>query len=177
MLFSHGMKLARGLPGAWPTCLASALATGVSMAAEAMPIDTEAYRFMMGGGGTPAWLPCAFIAMLIALSLTLAPFTAAWAMKAVPASPGMATAHGDMPHCHKAKHRGTHSDHGCCCDHSKSNCPDSGCSCLFKCGAQILAMAAAQDSIRSAGNEEFFSLSLAKPPDLQINPSAPPPRA
>ena len=119
----------------------------------------------------------ALIATVIALSLTLAPFTAARTMKAVHASSGMAIAHGDMPHCHKAKHRGTHSDRGCCCDRSKSSCPDSGCGCLFKCGAQILAMAVAQDSIRSAGSEEFFSLSLAKPPDLRINPSAPPPRA
>jgi hypothetical protein len=118
----------------------------------------------------------ALFAMIMALSLTLAPLTPALAMKPMPASATMAAGEAKKPHCHEAKHQKTPDKACCCCDHTKSKCPDGGCACLLKCGAQTLAIFAADEPIRSGRLADFHSMNPAKPPGLQLTPAGPPPR-
>src|SRR6516225_7047368 len=118
----------------------------------------------------------AFIASVIALSLILAPFTAAHAMKVAPMNADISHAHSAMSDCHKAKHQNGSQDHACCGDHAKSNCPDEGCACVFKCGAQALAISGTHETPRFASIEDFHALNAAKPPGVDLMPAAPPPR-
>ena len=118
----------------------------------------------------------ALFAIVMAISLTLAPLTPARAVKPTPASAGMASAHGKKPHCHKTKHQET-PDHSCCCgDHTKSKCPDDRCGCLLKCSAQSLAIFAAYEPLWLGGLADFHSMNPARPPGLRLTPAGPPPR-
>jgi hypothetical protein len=133
---------------------------------------------MMGSGGTLIVAAVrAFIAVFIIFSLTLAPFTAAQAMKVAPMNVDMSHAHSAMSDCHKAKHQNVSHDHACCGDHAKSSCPDQGCACVFKCGAQSLAISGTHETPRFASIEDFHALNAAKPPGVDLMPAAPPPRA
>jgi hypothetical protein len=134
---------------------------------------------MMGSGGTQILAAArALIALLIAVSLTLTPLTAARAMHVMTAGAGMTQAGGHGLDCHKAKHHNhrTPGGHDCCGDHSKSKCPEEECACLFKCGAQTLAIFAADEPIRLTARADFHSLSPAKPPGARPIPAGPPPR-
>jgi len=118
----------------------------------------------------------ALFAIVTALSLTLAPLAPVRAMKHEPTSASMAVGKGESPHCHKAKHREETPGHCCCGDHGKSTCPDQGCACLLKCGAQSLAIFAADEPLRLGNLDDFHSLNPARPPGMRLTPSGPPPR-
>jgi hypothetical protein len=125
----------------------------------------------------------AVIAMVFALSLTLEPLPAAQAMKAVHTDAGMSAPSNGMPDCHKAhkahkaNHREMPRDCGCCGDLGKSQCPGEGCACLFKCGAQTLALYAEGTTLRFVASAEFHSIDPVKPPGAGVIPAGPPPRA
>ena len=99
-------------------------------------------------------------------------------MHAMTASTSMAMAGSHSPDCHKAKqhHHGTPAGHDCCGDHSKSTCPDGGCGCILKCGAQTLAVFAVREPLQLASAGEFHAPNTARPPGLRLVPPGPPPR-
>jgi len=131
----------------------------------------------MPPGGTPILTALrGLIAIVMAFFLTLTPLTTAGAAKAVHASASVVAAQSHMPDCHKAKHHKTAGDRNCCDNHSKSNCPDGACGCLFNCGAQTFAMVYAQEPVRSVSIDEFHTLNSAQLPGLRLNPPGPPPR-
>ncbi len=135
---------------------------------------------MMASGGTLNLAALrGLLAIVIAFCLTLAPLTTASGAKAMHASAGMAAAQSNMPDCHKAKHHhhGAPANHDCCGDHSKSKCPDEGCGCIFKCGAQTLAVFAVQEPLQLASAGEYRAPNSARPPGLRLVPPGPPPRA
>ena len=118
----------------------------------------------------------ALFAIVMAPLLTLAPLTPARAVKHGPASTAVAAGEAKKPHCHEAKHQQTPDKSCCCCDHTKSQCPDEGCTCLLKCGAQTLAIFEADEPLRLGRLADFHSMNPAKPPGLQLTPAGPPPR-
>ena len=121
----------------------------------------------------------AFIAFLIAVSLTLAPITGARATHAAFKNTGTVVAVADdAPDCHKTKrHHEAPAGHACCDHGSKSKCPDAGCGCALGCGAQTLAVFAMPEPLRLTGASGFESPNSAEPPGLRLNPQGPPPRA
>lgn len=120
----------------------------------------------------------ALIALLIAVSLTLTPLTAARARHAMTGSYGMVMAGSHKPDCHKAKqqHRGAPAGHCCCGDRTKSQCPDVGCGCALNCAAQTLAVFEVQQALQMVSASEFHALSAAQPPGLGLVPPGRPPR-
>jgi hypothetical protein len=118
----------------------------------------------------------ALIAIVIAFSLTVAPINPVQAGKAIHAAASMASDESATPDFHHAKHHEMPGDYGCCGDHSKSKCPD-GCACLLKCGAQTLAIFAADEPLRLAAIVDFHSVNPTKPPGMRLMPAGPPPRA
>jgi hypothetical protein len=134
---------------------------------------------MMGFGGAVILASArALIALLIAISLTFTPLTGAWAKHAMRAGAGVAAAANLAPDCHKAKpHHGAPAGHDCCDRDSKSKCPDEGCGCILKCGAQTLAVFAMPEPIQLASAGEFHALDAERPPGLRLDPPGPPPRA
>jgi hypothetical protein len=121
----------------------------------------------------------AFVAFLIAVSLTFAPIAGARAAHAAFSNAGtVAAASHNAPDCHKAKrHHDAPASHACCDHGSKSKCPDEGCGCTFGCGAQTLAVFATPEPLRPTGASGFESPNSAGPPGLRLPPQGPPPRA
>ena len=118
----------------------------------------------------------AFVALLIAVSLTFAPFAAAKAKRAPGTGAGLAASHA--VDCHKAAHHhATPAGHKCCDHGSKSTCPDQGCGCAFGCGAQTLAVFYLPEPVLLTSADEFELPNSARPPGLCQNPLGPPPRA
>jgi hypothetical protein len=121
----------------------------------------------------------AFVAFLIAVSLTLAPITGARAIQAAFQKTGtVVAASGDILDCHKTKrHHDASASHACCDHGSKSKCPDDGCGCALGCGAQTLAVFAMPEPFLPSGTPAFDAPNSAGPPGLRLNPQGPPPKA
>jgi hypothetical protein len=126
----------------------------------------------------------ATLAILIALSLTLAPITSAWAAAQMRASmdavASVSTASDDaMSDCMKAMQaQGQEKDQDCpCCDTpSKAPCSDVG-ACLAKCSFHVIAILVPAAENRPTVVQHSYPTAQQKPPDWSLSPPAPPPRA
>jgi hypothetical protein len=126
--------------------------------------------------------------MLIALSLTLAPVTSAWATMQPQASmmtagAAASTTVGDATSdCMKSMQSGEHGqakeqNFPCCDAPSKSMCPDLA-ACFAKCSVQLTAVPwPAMDSCCLPIRRHDRPVDAQKPPDWAFAPPAPPPRA
>ena len=126
-------------------------------------------------------------AILIAMSLTFAPITSAWAALQMRASMDseVATAVVDdaMSDCMKAMRSNGQGnaqtrDKNCpCCDApSKSTCPDVG-ACLAKCSVHVIAvLTPSKESRRPTIIRHDRPAEPEEPPDWSFAPPAPPPR-
>lgn len=126
----------------------------------------------------------AIFAILIAVSLTLAPATSAWAAAQMRTSMGVdaavnASTDEAMSDCMKAMQAQAQAvDQNCpCCDTpSKAACPDMG-ACLAKCSFHIIAILASVAEDLVGVFEHDQPTNPHKPPDWALAPPAPPPRA
>lgn len=122
----------------------------------------------------------AIIAILIAVSLTLAPIASAQAATRLGAYAEMSSsagaASGAMSECHKAMKPAVSKDCLCCDTQSKAPCADDG-PCLAKCSAQLLAVLVPSGECRREGMHQVWWSMLERPPDWSLRPPAPPPRA
>lgn len=125
----------------------------------------------------------AILAMLIALSLAVAPITSAWAaveMSAIVDGPATAGVSADdsMSDCMKAmqsKGQGQAQKNDCPCCDTKSKCHDMTM-CPIKCGMQFIGivMPAIEQAVSTGG--QFRRADPQEPPDWSLQPPAPPPR-
>jgi hypothetical protein len=119
----------------------------------------------------------ALFALLIAVSLTFAPYAAAQARNALSAGAGGHASHA--ADCHKAKthHHQAPARHDCCDHGSKSKCPDGGCGCAAGCGQQALAAFSWPEPLGLTGAPAFETVEAGEPPGLPLHPQGPPPKA
>lgn len=122
------------------------------------------------------------LAMLIALSLAVAPITSAWAamqMRTTVDGPVTASAGSDdvMSDCMKAMQaKGQEQNQDCPCCDTKSKCPDMT-ACLMKCGTQVIGIVMPVIQLAALTGRHFRPSDPQEPPDWSLRPPAPPPRA
>jgi hypothetical protein len=124
------------------------------------------------------------VAILVALSLSLAPISSAWAAKQMLASmdlmksAGTVVADDSMSDCMKAMQarKPDNAQHCPCCDTaSKTSCPDDG-ACLAKCSVHVIAVLTPAVAGPWATGGHDSPAVPQKPPDWLSSPPAPPPR-
>jgi hypothetical protein len=119
------------------------------------------------------------LAVLIALSLVVAPLASARAHLHMPAQDHAASvaddAMADMSDCAKIMAAGQTSKCPCCDAPAKAPCPDGG-ACLVKCGMQVLGMLVPSTEIFGFAFVHDRPGEAEKPPDRSLRPPAPPPR-
>lgn len=124
--------------------------------------------------------------MLIAVALTLAPITSAWAAQSMRTDNSTAASHVvevEMSDCMKAMRaqgetQGQAPDQNCpCCDTPlKGSCPDMG-ACLAKCSVHVMAILAPAAGHPRPVQRHNRPADPEKPPAWALAPPAPPPRA
>ena len=122
----------------------------------------------------------AIFAIVIALSVAVAPVTVAWAalrmgteMQMV-ASAQMA-ADSDMADCHRTMKPAPAKDCSCCDTQPKAPCSDKT-DCLLKCGTLMLGVLLVSDDSVPDTLAHSRPADPQKPPDWTSRPPAPPPR-
>lgn len=132
----------------------------------------------------PLTLRClrTILAILIALSLSLAPVASAWAAMQMHAGmeqdAATATDSEDAmsSDCMKAMQGKAHKGCDCCDTQSKAACPDTA-ACLAKCGSSVLAVLTPELITHREIVRHHHPKPPEKPPDRTIRPPAPPPKS
>ena len=120
------------------------------------------------------------LAILIALSLAVAPLASAWAGAPTTGatSVNMASEDGAVMDCAKmgmaAEKSGT--DFDCPCCDTKSKCADMT-ACLMKCSTQVIGIVMPAVRLAAIIGHHDRPADPQEPPDWSMRPPAPPPRA